>query len=204
MVDNAGLERLEFNYFRVVITGIANGAAPANGGVDPKTPEEYGADSALPSTTALALEKERANMRWEEVLRQTSFEIQPVFLADVTTNADEDNPGTNVSFTLVYDKKEYLRTEDELTPGTFLNGDPLRETVSGNATDVIQRYVARALNADIIQNREIFDPDSLDNGNTDQYVEVTADAPEASIAAAEAKITVTEIANTSPTFPTFG
>lgn len=204
MVDKSGLERFDPKYFRVEIAGINEGTAPADGGVDPKAPEEYGADGAFPSSTALSLAKERANMRWEEVLRQCAERVDPIFIMNVVTNADEDTAGTDVEFTLVYDKPEYLTTADELTPGTVINGDPLRETTTGDATDAIKRYVARALVADVIQNREIYDPDTPDDGNTDQYIEVTAEGPEMDIASAESKITVTDIAGTSPAFPTYG
>lgn len=203
MVDKSGLERFDPKYFRVQVTGILEATAPADGGVDPKTPEEYGAGGNFPTSTALSLAKERGNMRWEAILRQAAERIDPIFIMNVVTNANQDTAGTDIEFTLVYDKPEYLTTPDESTPGTILNGDPLRETVSGNATNVITRYVARALVADVIQNREIFDPDTPDEGNTDQFIQVTAEGPEIDIASAEAKITVTEIAGTSPAFPTF-
>lgn len=150
----SGLERLEINYYTVTIGALTGGAAPKDGHVDHKTPEQYGADSPAPSTTfpsteALSLAKERANMRYEAIIRQVSENIQPLQISGVVaTAADQDTPATSFVFTLAYDRKEYLRTEDELNPGVFL--------LEG---DAIKRWVERALTTDATENRFFYNPE---------------------------------------------
>lgn len=154
----SGLERLEINYYTVTIGALTGGAAPADGHVDHKTPEQYGADdvnvplaasTTFPSDNDLSLAKERANMRYEAIIRQVSENIQPLQISGVVaTAADQDTPATSFVFTLAYDRVEYLRTEDELNPGVFL--------LEG---DAIKRWVERALTTDATENRFIYKPD---------------------------------------------
>lgn len=138
-----GLERLEINYYTVSIGALAGGH------VDHTTPEQYGALSDFPTTKILSLEKESANMRWEEIIRQVSATIQPLQISGVVaTGADEDTEATAFDFTLAYDRVEYVRTEDELNLGTFLEG-----------VDAVKRWVERALTIEISSNRFIYNPD---------------------------------------------
>ena len=144
-----GLERLEINYYTVTIGALIGGAAPKDGHVDHITPEQYGALGSFPTTDALSLTKERANMRYEAIIRQVSENIQPLQVSGVVaTAADEDTPATSFVFPLSYDKKEYLRTEDELNPGVFLTEDA-----------AIKRWVERALTTDVTMNRYVYKPD---------------------------------------------
>ncbi len=185
-----GLERLEINYYTVTVGALTGGAAPDDGHVDHTTPEEYGATTGFPATKLLSLTKERANMRWEAILRQVSLEIQPLQISSVVaTGADEDTPATSVEFTLAYDKVEYLRTEDELSPGSFL-------------TDIaaIKRWVERALTTDHTSNRYIYNPDVVPTTSIIQgpmIESVTAGAPEASVPIAS--ITVVAVAKVTDT-----
>ena len=138
-----GLERLEINYYTVSIGALVSGH------VDHTTPEQYGALSDFPTTKILSLVKERANMRWEEIIRQVSVTIQPLQISGVVaTGADEDTEATAFDFTLAYDRVEYVRTEDELNPGVFLEG-----------VDAVKRWVERALTIEITSNRFIYNPD---------------------------------------------
>ena len=168
----SGLERLEINYYTVTIGALTGGAAPNDGHVDNTTPEQYGATTGFPSTNALSYEKERANMRYEAILRQVSENIQPLQVSGVVaTGADQDNPAISFVFTLAYDKKEYLRTEDELNPGTYFT-----------EADAIKRWVERALTTDVTMNRFVYKPDPVPLSTNPQgpaVEEITAGKAEA-------------------------
>lgn len=156
----------------------------------------YGAPTAtiglprlLPDTLAKSLDIERANMRWEAVVRGVSTTIHPLFTADiVTTGRTVDTPATNIKFTLPYDRPEFLDTENET---------PAPDRLTGVAA--IKRFVARELIRDVVTNREVFNPELSPVPDEQklgpQILEVTAAAAAANLTAAEAKITVTEITN---------
>jgi len=143
----------------------------------------------LPDSLAESLDIERANMRFEAVIRGVSTTIQPLFTADiVTTGRTVDTPATNIKFTLPYDRPEYLDTEDETSVPDRLTG-----------ADAVKRFVARELIRDVVSNREVFNPELTPGVDAQelgpQILEVTAVKAAANLAAAEAGITVTEIAN---------
>ena len=174
MATNA-LNRLELAYYIVEIDGA----------IDKLSPELYAAanNDTLPTTLNFSLDIERTNMRYEAVIRSVSEDIQPLQTsAIVTTGRTEDDPATAIQFTLVYDRPEFLYTEDEDNPGSFLTG-----------VDAIKRYVARGTVNDEIMNRQIYDPDSPKN--EPQILKVTATKLFADVSTAEASITVTEVAD---------
>lgn len=176
MATNA-LNRLEPAYFIVDITGA----------VDNLSPELYAAANSdtFPTSLALSLGIEETNMRYEEVIRAVSTDIQPLQTSAIaTTNRTEDDPATAIQFTLAYDRPEYLHTEDEDNLGTFLTG-----------VDALTRYVARGLVEDIVNNRQIYDPETTDDSNAPQILEVTATALYANVGTAEGNITVNEVAD---------
>lgn len=195
----SGLERLEINYYTVTIGALTGGAAPKDGHVDNKTPEQYGADdtnvpllasTTFPSTNDLSLTKERANMRYEAIIRQISENIQPLQISGVVAAAaDQDTPATSFVFTLAYDRVEYLRTEDELNAGVFLEG-----------ADALKRWVERALINDITENRFIYKPDNVPTTAIVQgpaVEEVVAEAAEAALPIATvAVVAVADVTDT--------
>jgi len=143
----------------------------------------------LPDTLAESLDIERANMRFEAVIRGVSTTIHPLFTADiVTVGRTVDTPATNIKFTLPYDRPEFLDTEDETSVPDRLTG-----------ADAIKRFIARDLIRDVVTNREVFNPELTPVPDPQEFgpqiLEVTAVKAAADIATAEAKITVTEIAN---------
>ena len=198
-MSQPGLTRLEINYYTVTIGALTGGADPLDGHVDNKTPEQYGGDdpnvplsasTTFPSTNALSLTKERANMRYEAIIRQVSENIQPLQVSGVVaTGADEDTPATSFVFTLAYDKKEYLRTEDELNLGVFLTEDA-----------AIKRWVERALTTSETLNRFIYKPDLVPATAIVQgpaVEKVTAGAAEGSLPIAS--VTVVAVADVTDT-----
>ena len=170
MATNA-LNRIEPVYYRVVLTGFD---------VDPVSPENH---SSQPTTGSAGLLIERANMRWEAVVRGASTTIQPLFTASFTSvNRTADVPEDDLEFTLTYDRPEYLDTEDESAAPARLTG-----------VDAVKRLIARELIQDVVENRQIYDPTVA--ANIPQIIEVTAVKAAADISTAEAGIAVTEIAN---------
>lgn len=172
MATNA-LNRLEPAYYIVDITGA----------VDRDSPEQF--SGGFPVSLAQSLVIERTNMRYEAVIRSASEDIQPLQTsAIVATGRTATAPATAIQFTLVYDRPEFLNTEDEDNLGTFL-------------TDVaaLTRYVARGLVNDEVLNRQIFDPDTPDNGNAPQILEVIATKLFNDVSTAEGNITVTKVAD---------
>ena len=171
MATNA-LNRLEPAYFIVDITGA----------VDNLSPEQFG---AFPATLVQSLIIERTNMRYEAVIRSASEDIQPLQTSAIAvTGRTATAPATAIQFTLAYDRPEFLYTEDEDNPGTFLTG-----------LAAVERYVARGLVNDEVMNRQIYDPETTDDSNTAQILEVTATKLYADISTAEGNITVTEVAD---------
>lgn len=145
-------------------------------------------------TFAQSLDKERATMRWDAVVFELGWLISPIMLGEIykTGNLNGTAPVTTLSFTLGYDRANYLSMEDELNPGTQLTG-----------TACIKRLIARALTQPYVGNQEIFDPTLTTSGNTCvrvnplQILGVTAAALDttANLATVEANITVTQINN---------
>lgn len=178
MATNA-LNRLEINYYRVDVVGA----------VDNVNVEQFAADNAgvLPATDVQADNIEFTNMRYEEIIRQVSERIQPLFTGDiVTTSRTVIVPSTAISFTLPYDRPEYLITEDELNNNVLIEDELV----------ALKRMIARALSVDINENRFTFKP-SAQVGTTPvgpSMVNMTAPKAFADILTAEGNITVTKIA----------
>lgn len=179
-------------YYRVQISGSGlGGTAPNDGFIDNKEPKEY---DPMPTTLENSKKKERGNIRYKEIIRQLSINISPVSYTPRNINApgrDNNTPPTDFDFTVVFSRPEYLRTEDEKNPGTFLTG-----------TNAIKRYIARALTITRTDNVELFDPKTQTVGSTTVYtnpqqiLEITTGSIAANLSTAEGNITVTEIANT--------
>lgn len=110
-----------------------------------------------PTTLAQSLDKERANMRWEAVVAQLGLLISPSWLGEIDKTGTQDGtvPVTAISWTVAYDRANYLEIEDSAAPGTMLKG-----------ADCIKRLVAIALNQDYISNQEVFDPTISTTGVT--------------------------------------
>lgn len=173
-------------YYNVSITKIGS---DAEGFIDHVLVQNY---ETPPSTFALSLSKERANMRYEAMLREVSENISPLFVLDQDNGgATVSAPGTAFSCTLAYDRPEYLYTDDETDPGTTLTG-----------TDALTRQIARCLIRDIVQTRQVYDPTNVDGitAGNEEYMEIVTASTIATggnlaalITNAESAITVTEV-----------
>jgi hypothetical protein len=175
MANKLTLNRLEPTYYRVEIAGA----------IDCQTPEDYAAENggSFPTTDLASLEIEYSNMWFEAVIRGASENISPLFHpAVVVTGRTNNAPATAIEFTLPYDRPEYLDTEDETAPPARLTG-----------ADALKRMIARALINDVVENRQVYQPEALKN--EPQILELTAVALFADLATAEGAITITEIPN---------
>lgn len=175
MANKLVLNRLEPTYYRVVISGA----------IDCQSVEDYAAENGdtFPATNAAALAIEYSNMWFEAVIRGASETISPLFHpAVVVTGRTADLPATAIELTLVYDRPEYLNTEDETSPPTRLTG-----------ADAVKRMIARSLINDISENRQVYYPESLKN--EPQILDLTVTKLFVDLATAEGAITVTEITN---------
>ncbi len=179
--------------FRVEITSLIE-PEEGNGFVDNKTLEKYrtGETPSEASSLDKALEKERGNMRWNEIVQRVSTYIAPVRILDIVADgADANTAPTSVAFTLVYDREDYVYAHDDVSvPPTIIYG-----------ADGIKRLVAIALSSDITSSTIVLDPTLVAGTPTssaygESIRKVTAAKAAADISAAEAAITVTKLANT--------
>lgn len=166
----------EFKYFRVVLPNGVDTATVNEGFIDDKEAEEF---STLPTTDNFSEDKERANMRWEEIIKmiqETGAEtVQDI---DVTTSDrdDGDVAPTQIDFTVKYRADRIVYMYDLVT-------DPTGKTVYGPATSlqiaaqpgytytnateaaVIERAIATALAQDTFTDlREVYDPTTTAGG----------------------------------------
>lgn len=160
-------------------------------------PGAYGGSAAAATanlTLAQSFDKERANMRWDQVVNQLGSLISLIFLDEIvrTGNNDGTAPVTTLSFTVGYDRANFLETENELAPGTMLTG-----------AACVRRLVARAVVSPLSGTQEVFDPTITSLGssavrqNPSLISGIIADALDSAgdIAVVEANITVTQLAN---------
>ena len=184
-------------FFNVSITQIP-GSAPSDGFIDFKSPRDYiqdnGSDleTGWPADISASLAKTRAYLRWQTIIQNLSTNISPVELLLLhNTGADENTPPTVLTFSVAYDRPEYLYTADELQSGTTLTG-----------AAALQRFIARALTTNIYRKVSVLDPTLVANLPTDgahygeSTQEVQVGALSGSILAVESAITVIQIPNT--------
>lgn len=153
-----------------------------------------GNHGGYPTTLANSQAKERANMRWTQMIAELESMASPNKFGNIIRVGNIANVETSsVTFTVGYDQPGYVRTvarDDEPDAGTVFEG-----------TAAIRRAVARALVVSMISNRKVFDPTLenygayCDRPNAARIQQITADAIDSmtDIAVVEQNITVTEI-----------
>lgn len=186
-------------HYRVVIDDgiVTNGGT--QGFVDHLTQRYYGTETAHSSTNDLVLAKERSNMRWERIVQLLSVNATPVDIVDIDNgSATEDTFGATFSFTVVYDRPDYIYTHNDLF-GTGHSSAALQ--VITDPEDAIQRQVSRAFVFDVSGQREVYDVDTglenIVNVTASQYT-TPSDDLETRIEAVESGITVTAITTANP------
>jgi len=151
-----------------------------------------GSYGGYPTTYALSLAKERANMRWEQIVNNLGLLISPIFLDDVikTGNFTGEAPVTTMAWTVGYDRPNHLYYEDSTSPGSYLTG-----------VNALKRLVAEALIVDLQGNQEVFDPTIQGYGNACarpnplEILRVTAGALDTNVVTVEGNISVEMISN---------
>lgn len=141
-------------YYRVTINNIT-GSAPSDGFIDPTPANDYMTFNQTsyslenwPTDTNSALAKARANIRWNIVKEQLGLVLNPLSIFDVEApGADINTPPTSVSFTIVYERPDYLNIEDELNKGQYLTN-----------SDAISRFICRALICSRTTNTTVLNP----------------------------------------------
>lgn len=160
------------------------------GAADANNPEDY-----WPTDKAAALEIAKANIRYHAMIDQLSLMSLFNIFGIERTGRTKDTPASELTFKLDFyrDRVTYLKTEDELNPGTYLTG-----------IDAIKRCIARALSVDYNQNYSFWDPTvtvTRTNTNTTNqttpprgwaYEMVLAEKEFADVTTAEAAITVVQ------------
>ncbi|MFA5489195.1 MAG: hypothetical protein WC284_08250 [Candidimonas sp.] len=178
-------------YYRVEIdlSGYTGLTSPNDGTIDNTKPELYAADGGTyPSTKNNSLAKERANIRWQEILRRVSENISPISVTQIVKGGspDNDTPPTSIDFTLGYDREEYIFTVNE-------EGIPSSDDMLYGEEALI-RQIARALTTSRNDNRDIYNPEAVGLNAQGMMIErVDVGELDNDIISAEAVITVTRI-----------
>lgn len=111
-----------------------------------------GNHGGYPTTILTSQNKERANMRWVQAVSEMEEWALPNFVGNVvrTGNLNGNGACTTFTFTVGYDRPDYIRTvarDAEPDAGNVLIG-----------TEAIKRAVARAMVGNISKNCKVFDP----------------------------------------------
>lgn len=147
-----------------------------------------------PSTLANSEAKERANMRWTQMISELQSLSTTSVLGSIVRTGNIANVSTDsITFTVGYEQPDTVRTvalPTEPDAGTVYTG-----------TAAIKRAVARSLVANMISNRKVFNPtlenfgDSCDRPNAALIESITAEGLDsvADITTIEQNITVVQI-----------
>lgn len=141
-------------YVSIDGTSITPTTSPNDGFIDHTDAQEYGVDDDFPTTKSSADAKERANMRYEEIVRKISLPAIPVKVYNKeAVGADGNTVATEYNFNVVYESPSHIFVDDDLSGG-LLTGE-----------DAVRHYVALALMRTWTETRHIYDPTTDTNGN---------------------------------------
>jgi hypothetical protein len=148
----------------------------------------------FPSTLANSQAKERANMRWTQMISELQSFATTNMLGSISRTGNIGNVATDtITFTVGYDQPDAVRV-------VALSTEPDAGTVY-TGTAAVKRAVARALVASMVSNRKLFNPTlenfgaGCDRPNAANIESIQADGltSVASITTIEQNITVTQI-----------
>ena len=155
----------EYKFFEVTIPVAVDTAAIGEGFIDNRDVLSFG---TMPSTTALSLDKERANARYESIIKELGLYGNENVIDVIVAGGDQDNPPTEIKFKVKFHNDKVVYYYDRIN-------DPTMKTVVGPASeldkvginstvvnmteeDVIKRIVATALAQDSYDNyRDYYD-----------------------------------------------
>lgn len=176
-------------YYRVAISGVT-AAAPADGFIDNKRIETYMAEGSTPTTAAQTQAKERANLRYRNLIDNLQ-RLGNLYISNISApGASATAQPTSFEFTVLSERGED-NLVFEVSPGTVLTG-----------ADAIERMVAISLTTSFTRSSDYYDPTtSTAPGNATAYARIgnrietlTVGALAADITTANGLVTVTSIA----------
>lgn len=110
-----------------------------------------GNHGGYPLTLANSESKERANMRWTQMISELEENATPSFFGNISRTGNIANAApSTVTFSVAYER-----------PDTVYTVARSNEPDAGNTfvgTDALRRQVARALTQTMVSNRKVFDP----------------------------------------------
>jgi hypothetical protein len=170
--------QLSPDFYRVVLTlngGVADysGAAPKNGAVNPY---DWNSFTTPPSSIANAERLARGNMRWQAIIEElTKYADAQILDVEVTSagNTDANNVPTAISFTVKYDRDNFIlgSVQQDATTFTATSG-----AVTIDSTAKAIRYlvgIAIARNA-YSRTYRVYDPTDL----SESQVKITIETPD--------------------------
>lgn len=185
------------SYYRITIlaTGLTGSSADA-GFIDDVYLHEYYYLSSFPTNVTNARNKARANARYEFLLTELSEnQVISLTLSKDNGGATVNTPGSAFSFTVVYDREDYVYTKNELFG---VSGHPTEFDEYLYGEDALRRQCARLWVYDRSTQRRM-PLDLSAYGWIDEELEVKTPLTGtlvSKINAAESNITVTKILNT--------
>lgn len=171
-------------YYRVAITTLTGGAN-GDGFIDHNRIEQYmgAASPTIPTTVANSISKERANIRYDNMVSTLGLLGNLYIVQNVAVGADANTPATSYTFLLISEHGDsVLSTPDELNVGATLTG-----------AAAIKRAIARSFMINNIDFGDYYDPTTTSPDATYgiRIEKVTAGALTTTISAGETAITVT-------------
>lgn len=136
------MSKLVPSYYRVSIEASGlTGLSADSGFVDNKYLHEYFYSSAFPSSLDNAKNKARANARYEFLISELSENQSISLILDENNGgATVDSPGSSFSFTVVYDRDDFVYTKNELFG---VSGHPTEFDEYLYGEDAVKRQCAR-------------------------------------------------------------
>ncbi len=130
------------SYYRITVlaSGLTGSSADA-GFIDHVYLHEYYYQNNFPANVTTARNKARANARYEFLLTELSEnQVISLILSENNGGATVDSPGSAFSFTIVYDRTDYVYTKNELFG---VSGHPTEFSEYLHDEDAIRRQCAR-------------------------------------------------------------
>lgn len=151
--------QIQSEMHRVVITmtnttyyPTTGGTATDRGGVTPTSWDAF-ATANLPTTLALAQNRARGNLRFQNIVNQVTG-LTDMQIRDITiTEANGDAQATSLAFTLLIERPEFIQTT-----GTAIDGS----TALTTRALVLKNEIAKAIRVGTTVSMRVLDPASAD------------------------------------------
>ena len=189
--------QLQPNFYRVAIDMTNTTYFPTtdlgnhqDGGCTPNTWDFFPAGS-LPSTTAHAISRARGNLRFKQVVNQLTGLADCQILDITITEANADAQATALTFTVKYDRDEFIPLTGTKQGATVVGNDAAN-AVMDTPAKVIANAVSSGLYNGTTEMMRVYNP--VTSEGTDQKITANANATQAQLLG---KVTVTLIDTTT-------